>query len=329
MIVKDISRLGTRPVTNRHSAVRKTNDGSGRMRIRRVGVTPPLFPYLLAAPALILFLGVIAYPFSQSLLDGFFKRSLLTNVSTYVGLSNLQALVSSSSFWQVVEQTAVFVGVSTLGAFVVALFLALALNTRIPAKGFLRTAFLVPWILPGVVVSFLWSWIFDTNYGVLNGIISLLGGGHGVGINWLATPGLAMIAIIIAKIWHSFPWMMILILAALQGIPAETHDAAAVDGASAWKKQFFVILPQIRPALALCLLLETIYSLQQFDIPYVMTGGGPVGTTTTLSVDLYNTAFTDYNLGAAGAIGIAWTVLMAGLVVAYMIFTVRHESREG
>lgn len=299
-----------------------------RPRRRRSALTPPAFPYLIAAPAILLFALVVGYPFVQSLIYGLQDRSFLSGDATFVGFDNLASLFARAQFWKVVWQTIVFVGASSLGAFVVAIFLALALNTKLPARGVLRTISLFPWILPGVVVSFLWAWIFDAHYGVLNGIIHFISGGKGDLINWLGTPGLAMGAIIVARVWNTFGWMMVLILAALQGIPAETHDAAAVDGASGLKKQLYVVLPQIRPALVLALLLEIIHGFQQFDIPWVMTSGGPVGTTTTLSVDLYKAAFVNYDLGAAGAIGIAWSVLMAILVVVFMIYTMRQERAD-
>ena len=293
---------------------------------RRAALYPRWVPYVTAAPALLLFVGVVGYPFVQSLVYGFQRRSLLNGVATFIGFDNISRLLSQQMFWNVVWQTIVFVGCSSGGAFLLALFLALALNTRMRGRGILRTAFLFPWILPGVVVSFLWSWIFDAHYGILNGLIDIVSGGASQGLNWLGTPGVAMMAIIVARAWNTFGWIMILILAALQGIPSETHDAAAVDGAYGLKKQLFVILPQIRPALVLALLLEIIHGFQQFDIPWVMTSGGPIGSTTTLSVDLYKAAFTNYDLGSAGAIGIAWTVIMAIIVVIFMIYTMHQEK---
>lgn len=304
-----------KPAARRTAPTRKRRDRN-----------PRAFPYLVASPAIVLFALVVGYPFVQSLIYGFQQRSLLNDESTFVGFANLTKILGQAQFWNVVRQTIVFVGASSLGAFVLATLLAIALNTKLPGRGVLRTAFLFPWILPGVVVSFLWTWIFDAHYGILNSIIDLLSGGQAASINWLSTPGLAMCAIIVARIWSTFGWMMILILAALQGIPSETHDAAAVDGASGLKKQLFVVLPQIKPALVLALLLEVIHGFQQFDIPWVMTSGGPVGSTTTLSVALYKSAFTNYDLGAAGAIGIAWTLLMAILVVVFMVYTMRQEK---
>jgi multiple sugar transport system permease protein len=282
------------------------------------------FPYLLLAPAMVMFVAVIAYPFVQSLLFGFFDESLLGDRSgEFIGFEHISNLLSSPDFWSVAWQTIVFVVISTVGALVLALALAIALNSKIRGAAVWRSTLLIPWLLPGVVVSFLWRWIFDTNYGLLNGVSAWLGGSGAT--NWLESPGFAMTAVIIAKIWHSFPWMAVLLLAALQGVPNEVHDAAAIDGAKGWQKQLYVVLPQIKAAIALTLLLEMIWGLQHFEIPYVMTGGGPVGSTTTLSIDLYKAAFARFDLGEAGAIGILWTALMAVVVAIYLIYSARQE----
>lgn len=272
---------------------------------------------------MILFLLVIAYPLVQALAYGLTDASLLTNGGEFIGLSGIAVLLSDPGFWRVVGQTLVFVAGATGGSFVLALAMAMALNTRIRAVSVWRSALLVPWLLPGVVVSFLWAWIFNTNYGLLNGVIAWFGGTGD--INWLDSQTFAMVAVIMAKVWTTFPWMAVLLLAALQGVPEEVHDAAAVDGAKGWQKQWHVILPQIKPAIALTLLLEAIWGFQHFEIPYVMTGGGPVGSTTTLSVELYQAAFERFDLGEAGSIGIVWTALMSLLVICYLIYTSRQE----
>lgn len=282
------------------------------------------FAYLMATPAMILFILVIAYPLVQALAYGFTNASLLTESGEIIGLTGLIALLSDVAFWRVVGQTLIFVAGTTGGSFILALAMAMALNTRIRAVSAWRSALLIPWLLPGVVVSFLWAWIFNTNYGLLNGVIAWFGGAGDT--NWLDSPTFAMIAVVIAKIWTTFPWMAVLLLAALQGVPEEVHDAAAVDGAKGWKKQWHVILPQIKPAIALTLLLEAIWGFQHFEIPYVMTGGGPVGSTTTLAVELYQAAFERFDLGEAGSIGIVWTALMSILVVVYLIYTSRQEQ---
>src|SRR5699024_1956642 len=227
-------------------------------------------------------------------------------------------------FWQVVGQTLIFVIGATGGSFILALTMALGLNARIRAVAIWRSVLLIPWLLPGVVVSFLWAWILNANYGLLNGLIALLGGEGST--NWLDSPVFAMAGVIRAKVWMTFPWMAVLLLAALQGVPEDVHAAAAVDGAVGWKKQWHVVLPQIKAAIALTLLLECIWGFQHFEIPYVMTGGGPVGSTTTLSVDLYQAAFERFDLGEAGAIGVLWTILMSAIVVAYLVYSAKQEK---
>lgn len=311
-------------MTEIRNHARTARPGTRVAPARRRPMSSRTFAIILILPALLVFAAVIGYPFIQSLISGFFQGSLLNDERTFVGLDNVVGMVTTGSFWAMVAQTGIFVVLSTLGAILLALALALALNTRISGAGFWRTTFLIPWIVPGVVVSFLWSWIFNTNYGLLNTVVGALGGPQDT--NWLNDPGLAMAAIIIAKIWHSFPWMAVLLMAAMQSIPAETHDAAAVDGARGWRKQVHIILPQIKAAIALTVLLELIWGLQHFEIPYVMTGGGPVGFTTTLSIGLYKQAFTNYDLGQAGAIGVAWTVIMAVLAIFYAVYSIREEK---
>lgn len=302
-------------MTSPHSVV--TTQKHAAVRQRR-------FAYALAAPAMVLFALIIAYPLIQALMYGFTDRSLLTDSGEFIALSGLAGLLSDPGFWKVIAQTLVFVAGTTLGSFILALAMAMTLNTRIRALALWRSALLIPWLLPGVVVSFLWAWILNANYGLLNGVAAWFGGSGDT--NWLDSPVFAMIGVIMAKIWTTFPWMSVLLLAALQAVPEDVHDASAVDGATGWKKQAFVILPQIKPAIALALLLEAIWGFQHFEIPYVMTGGGPVGSTTTLAVELYQAAFERFDLGEAGAVGVVWTILMSALVVAYLIYMSKQEK---
>jgi multiple sugar transport system permease protein len=181
----------------------------------------------------------------------------------------------------------------------------------------LRGVFLVPWLVPGVVVSFLWMWIFNANYAVLNALL------EGVGLidapqAWPAKPGTAMAAVIVAKSWQSFPWMMVMLLAGLQTVPGELHEAAEIDGAGTIRRFFSITVPHLRGIIGLVLLLEFIWNFQHFDIIYVLTGGGPAGTTQTFATAVYETAFRGFDLGKAGALGLLWMVLLMVLVVFYV-----------
>ena len=287
----------------------------------RRGLSDGQFALLLTLPGLALFASIVLYPFVASLLSGFFEQSLVRPGREFTGLSNYVDLINGQ-FLPVLRNTVVFTLACTAIPFVIGMALALALNTRIRANGFLRGAFLLPWIVPSVVVSFLWLWIFNANYGVLNGALLQLGIGDG-DTAWLGQPGTAMAAVIIAKSWATFPWMMVMLLAGLQTVPGELLEAAAVDGAGAVRRFVSITLPQMKGVIGIVLLLETIWNFQHFDTIYVLTGGGPAGATTIFSVAVYDLAFRGFDLGAAGALGGLWVLVLTGLVVLY----VRHAEK--
>ncbi|MHA7984422.1 carbohydrate ABC transporter permease [Rathayibacter sp. CAU 1779] len=284
------------------------------------------FVFLLLLPGVVLLLAVVLYPLVRSLVSAFFKESLVFPGATFVGFANIVDVLKDD-FGQLLGQTLIFTVGSTLLSFLLGMALALVLNQRFRGRTVLRGAFLIPWLVPGVVVSFLWMWIFDANYGVLNGILQEL---HIIDhpIAWLFNTGSARGALIIAKSWNSFPWMMVMILAGLQTVPGELHEAAAMDGAGTVRRFFTVTWPHISGVAGLVVLLEFIWNFQHFDTIFVLTGGGPAGTTQTFATQVYDTAFKGYDLGHAGALGLLWMVLLMVLVVVYVTFSERGEKKE-
>lgn len=280
------------------------------------GLSDRTFGVLLTLPALVLLGAVVLYPLIGSLTTSLFRQSLVLPGRSFAGLDNFRTVLDGE-FWPVLRHTLVFTVCCTAIPFLIGFALALALNTRLPGRGLLRGLFLFPWVIPGVVVSFVWLWIFNANYGVLNGILVRLGLIDDP-VSWLGQPGTAMLAVIVAKSWASFPWMMVMLLAGLQTVPAELHEAAALDGASVVRRFWHVTLPHLRGIVGIVLLLETIWNFQHFDTIYVLTGGGPAGATTTFAVSVYETAFKGFDLGRAGAIGALWMVLLTVLVVVYV-----------
>lgn len=282
------------------------------------------FGVLILLPGLALLIAVVVYPLGAALVSAFFEQSLLFPGRSFVGLDNIISVLQGE-FPRLARQTMVFTLGTTFIPFVIAFSLALALNTRIRGVRFMRGMFLIPWLVPGVVVSFLWMWIFNANYGVLNAILTATGLASGPQA-WLAQPDTAMIAVIVAKTWQSFPWMMVMLLAGLQTVPRELHEAAEMDGASQIRRFRHVTVPHLRGIIGIVLLLEFIWNFQHFDIIYVMTGGGPAGTTQTFATAVYDTAFKGYDLGRAGAIGLLWMVLLSVLVVLYVKFSETEEE---
>lgn len=296
--------------------------GTGR-RPRRM--SDGMFALLLTAPGLALLAAVVVYPLITALITAFYKQSLVEPGREFIGLQNIIDVLTGD-FARLLGQTMVFTLGTTLFPFIVGFALALALNTKIRGAKVLRGLMLIPWLIPGVVVSFLWMWIFNGNYGVLNAVL------EGIGIidepqAWLAQPGTAMAAVIVAKTWQSFPWMMVMLLAGLQTVPPELHEAAEIDGAGTVRRFFSITVPQMGGIIGLVLLLEFIWNFQHFDIIYVLTGGGPAGSTQTFATAVYETAFDGFDLGHAGALGLLWMILLMGLVVVYVRFSEKGEKR--
>jgi multiple sugar transport system permease protein len=274
------------------------------------------FAWLLVAPGLAMFAAIIVYPLASALTTGFFEQSLVRPGRRFVGPANFGEALTGD-FWPILGRTLQFTIGATVLPFLLGLALALALNSGIRGSGVLRGLFLFPWVIPGVVVSFLWLWVFNANYGVLNGVL-LRTGLIDAGISWLGRTDTAMLAVIITKTWASFPWMMVMLLAGLQTVPKELHEAAAVDGAGAVRRFRSVTLPHIRGIAGIVLLLEFIWNFQHFDTIYVLTGGGPAGATKTFAVAVYDTAFKGFDLGRATALGGLWMVLLFGVVAIYL-----------
>jgi multiple sugar transport system permease protein len=281
------------------------------------------FGILLALPALALFAAITIYPLFTSMYQGFFDKSLLFPGQKYVGLANIQAVLDKN-FEALLRTTLTFTIYATLLPFVVGFAVALILNSSIRGQGLLRSLFLLPWLIPAVVVSFLWMWIFNANYGVLNGFLRQT---HLISenINWLGQKDRAMFAVIIAKSWNTFPWMAIMLLAGLQTIPRELNEAAAIDGANRTQVFRRITVPQLRGIIGTVLLLSFIWNFQHFETIYVMTTGGPAKATTTFSIAVYKTAFQKFDLGQAGAIGILWMALLSVIVALYLKFGTENE----
>ncbi|WP_123539828.1 carbohydrate ABC transporter permease [Plantibacter flavus] len=282
-----------------------------------------MFAFVLVLPGLALLVAVVAYPLLTALVTAFFKQSLVVPGREFVGFQNIIDVLQGD-FFKLLGQTMVFTLGTTIAPFIIGFALALALNTRIRGAKVMRGLMLIPWLVPGVVVSFLWMWIFNANYGVANAILALFGVDAQA---WLAQPQTAMFAVIVAKSWQSFPWIMVMLLAGLQTVPQELHEAAEMDGAGTIRRFFSITVPQLKGIIGLVLLLEFIWNFQHFDIIYVLTGGGPAGSTQTFATAVYETAFRGFDLGHAGALGLLWLILLMALVVVYVRFSEKGEQK--
>ena len=273
--------------------------------------------FLLCVPGLAIFIAVILYPFISAIFMSFTNRTLLSPNAEVVGFSNYIKLFSDVYFFKTVAITAIFVLFATLIPFVLGFIWAIVLNEKFKGSEFLRGVTLVNWIIPGTAIGFLWSWIFNGQYGILNGLLTALNITD-KSIPWLGQTSTALICVIIARSWQMLPWYMAFLLGGLQSVSSDRIEASRIDGANNIQSFFYVILPSMKQIAILVLALGAIGNLQHFDIPWTMTQGGPARATTTLSLEVYRTAFKNWKLGQAATIGTIWAILLSLFSVVYL-----------
>ncbi|AQS56962.1 carbohydrate ABC transporter permease [Novibacillus thermophilus] len=279
--------------------------------------------FLLVLPALAVFCFIILYPFLNSFVMSLTNQNLLHAESQLIGLTNFKKVLADPNFLDVVLNTVIFVIGGTLLPFLLGLIWALVLNQGFKGSEVLRGITLVDWIIPSTAIGFLWMWIFHGEYGLFNALLQKVGL-IDANVNWLGNTDTAMLVVIIAKTWQTLPWFMAFLLGGLQGVQHDQVEAAKIDGAGNWQVLWNVILPSIKPIISLVLILGTIGSLQHFDLLWVMTEGGPARATTTFSVEVYRTAFQEWNLGVAAAIGMIWVFLL----FVFSIFYFKKQKEE-
>lgn len=285
--------------------------------IKKNKLTDSQFGFLLVLPALIVFSLIVLYPFLSSVSHSFFKAGMLTTEKSFIGLNNFKSILSDPNFTKILINTFIFVFGTTFLSFILGFIWAIILNQGFKGSEFLRGITLVNWIIPGTAIGFLWMWIFHGQFGVLNYILRSLGIIK-ENITWLADPKFSMLAVIIARTWQYMPWFMALLIGGLKGISNDMVEAARIDGANNFKVFTKIVLPSMKNIIFFILLLGIIAGLQHFDIIWVMTTGGPGISTTTLSVEVYKTAFQNWNLGMASAMGTIWVAILSVFMFLYL-----------
>jgi multiple sugar transport system permease protein len=269
--------------------------------------------YLLVAPVLILLLGLVAYPFCMAVGYALSDRTL-ADEGMFIGLDNFRNLLDDDIYLQTLRNTVIF----TIGSVAIKMSLGLGvgliLNEKIPFLRLLRAAILLPWIVPTVLGTMAWLWMFNPNFSVLNWIL-VHSGLMTQGFEWLTNPDLALLSVIIVNAWRGTPFMAITVLAALQSIPKDFHEASVIDGANKWQRFRFVTLPLVMPVLLTAVVLSVIWTFSDFGIVYGLTQGGPMNATHVLATYSYQTALMSGNLGEGAAISLTMLPLLLVLIV--------------
>lgn len=262
---------------------------------------------LLLAPAAILLSLIIVYPVGKLLYTSFFSLSLTSGLpAEFIGIDNYVLMMEDPVFWETTWNTVLITLITVPGALFLGLGLALLANLPFGVQWPVRLSLLVPWALPLSFAGLIFAWFFHSEYGVVNDILNRLGF---EGIIWFNSPNWAFAAICLTIIWKTSSFMALMILAGLQTIPRSLYEAADVDGAGRLRQFFEITLPLLKPAIVVALIFRTITALQTFDIPYMMTGGGPGTSTTTLAMYIHQNTVSFLDLGYGSALA----VVMFGL----------------
>ena len=278
---------------------------------------------LFMAPALVLSAALVLYPLLNGVRLAFTNASPLSKRLRYVGFDNFVWLLSDDGFWTAVVNSIGLVAISVVLALFVGYLIALVCDALRAGVTLFRTAVFLVWVIPWISIAILWGWLFDANYGVVNAILQNLGVIRAP-VNFLADPWLARMMLVLGYVWRMTPFMMIISIAALRGVPRELREAASIDGAGYWQQQFAIVLPLVRPTLATVAVLDVIRLMQEMTLPWVLTKGGPVNATEVLSLYTYKMAFQRWDFGMASASGVLWLVLIAGFAFAATRWTARR-----
>ncbi|WP_171074530.1 carbohydrate ABC transporter permease [Nonomuraea basaltis] len=278
------------------------------------------YAWAMIAPVVVVMLVLIGWPLARgvylSLTDATeanIGRTIGVNVipATYefVGLDNYVRILTSSLFWDKLAWTVIWTVVCVAAHYGIGLGLAVMLNRRLRFRSVYRVLLILPWAVPAFVAAFIWRYLYNSDYGVINGLLKLAGLS---GVGWLDDPTTAKIAVIVVNVWIGVPFMMVALLGGLQSIPAELYEAAEVDGANPWQRFTAITLPGLRQVSSTVVLLGTIWTFNMFPIIFLITRGGPGSETEILVTYAFREAFTGIRDYAGSA---AWGVIILAMLI--------------
>jgi len=279
--------------------------------------------YLFLLPALLVILGLVAYPFANAIVMTF-QNKTAGAPGRFIGLANYRELLASEQFLRTVWNTFVYTGLGVALKFCVGLGMALVLNQERFCNNFFRSFLLIPWAIPTVISALNWRWIYDDASGLINNVLVRLNLVE-ESISWLSDPHLAMISEIAVVVWQGTPFFTMAFLAGLQAIPRELYEAAEIDGASLLQQFRYITIPRLRPIFITVVMLATIFTSSSVNFVYILTNGGPADRTQIFPTLSFNLA-----LGGAQRLGMGATVSLFffPILVIFIVFLTRRMLRE-
>ncbi|WP_161495256.1 carbohydrate ABC transporter permease [Advenella sp. S44] len=283
--------------------------------------------YCTLLPSAVILLLLVAIPTVLVAILSTQEVGLGEHSGPFVGLSNFIDVLTSDTFYRALVNTIIWVFGSVGLDMLIGTAIALLLSKTFFGRGIARAIVLAPYLIPTVVAVLIWKYMFHDIVGVLNYLLLKVGLIEKP-LLWLTSANTAMLSVILVGAWKFFPFVVLALLGILQAIPQEQYEAAKIDGASAWQQFVKITLPHVLPVFLLTAMLRTIWTFHKFDIIYLLTGGGPLDSTTTLPVLVYQKAFVDFETGNAAAIAIVTGVILAFLLGIYFVLIKLAEDRQ-
>jgi len=282
-------------------------------------------PYLYLLPSLLILVVFLLFPLIWNIYVSIHNVSILTILKDweFVGLKNFFDLLTEPKFYESLKLTLFFAGGSVLAQFTIGLVLAILLNQKIQGTNLFRMLLIIPWSISTVITAFSFKFMYDDNFGILNYLLKQIGLDS---VGWLSDPNIAIWSIVLTNIWYGTPFTILFLTAGLQSINPLLYEAALIDGATKIKRFFFITIPLLRQFIVTNLILITVWSINFFDLQLIMTGGGPLFSTTTISLYMYRQAFEFGSFSGGATIGIFLIIMNLLLTLTYIkIFNRRSE----
>jgi len=284
--------------------------------------------WLLLAPSLLIMLGVTLWPVVSTFLLSFFHAPTgINQIRTFVGFGNYLEMLRDQLFWETIGRTLYFTVVSVGLELILGLAIAQLIHSHPWGWQFLRLSLIIPWAVPTIVNGAMWRWIYSADFGALNGLLMQLGLIKHY-VPWLTLPNMAMNLVIVADIWHTMPFVALVLQAALATLPEDLDEAAAVDGANAWQRFWQIRLPLLRPAILVALIVRTVDAFRVFDIVYIITSGGPAYKTLTITYLTYLNSFAFGKQGTGAALSFLISTFTIIMALIYIRFLYRPEETQ-
>ncbi|MBQ6519731.1 MAG: sugar ABC transporter permease [Anaerolineaceae bacterium] len=279
------------------------------------------FPHIMLAPTIIVMLVMTVYPIAFTIYYSFTDYNLLKAAKkgyNWIGFDNFTKLFQNAVFRTAIMNTIKFTIFAVIAETIIGLLIALFVNSLHRGQKVMRTLLLLPYLLPTVTVALAWRMLLSSNYGPVNQWLVDLGFKDMANYNWFYHMGTAFWTVWLIDVWQNVPFVFLLLYASLQGVPTQQYEAAELDGANMFEKFFYVTFPNIRSSIFLCLLLRTIDTFRLFDKVNILTQGGPVNTTTTITQYLYAFGIKTLNFGFGSAGSLVMTILVLLLAIPYI-----------